>query len=145
MVLLVLGAAVAGFAALGMGGSHTPNAGAKTPSLPAVKHAAKTTAAAGTPAPAVEQTAARLARTTVISAPRGRCWLSVRTGGPNGAVVYEGLLEQGKSLHFGLAHALWVRMGRPDTLDISLGGKLVRGLPADPANVLLTRSGAKSA
>jgi hypothetical protein len=36
-------------------------------------------------------------------------------------------------------------MGAPSALDISLDGKRVAGLPASPANVLLTQSGAKSA
>jgi hypothetical protein len=36
-------------------------------------------------------------------------------------------------------------MGRPDAIDISLGGHLVNGLPAVPANVLLTSNGARSA
>jgi transcriptional regulator with XRE-family HTH domain len=143
MVLLVLGALVASFAALGMGGGHaTGNA----PPLVAAKHVAKTTASAATPPTVVTKpSAVHLAQTTVISAPRGRCWISVRSGGPTGPVVYEGTLEQGTSLHFGLGHDLWVRMGRPDTLDITVGGKLVPGLPTTPANVLLTRSGAKTA
>jgi hypothetical protein len=38
-----------------------------------------------------------------------------------------------------------MRMGRPANLAVSLGGHLLSGLPAEPANVLLTRSGAKSA
>ena len=79
----------------------------------------------------------------MISAARGRCWLSIRNGGPSGAVVYEGVLEQGKSLRFHLGHTLWVRMGRPNALDVSVGGRLVGGLPAVPANVLLTSNGAR--
>jgi cytoskeleton protein RodZ len=146
MVLLVVGAAVAGFAALGMGGGHSTGSTGKTPALTPASHVAKTIAsAAAPPTLATKPSVVHVAQTTVISAPRGRCWLSVRSGGPTGPVVYEGTLEQGKSLHFGLAHTLWVRMGRPDALDITLGGKLVPGLPATPANVLLTRSGAKSA
>jgi hypothetical protein len=146
MVLLVVGAAVASFAALGMGGGHATGSTGRTPALTPGHHVAKTTASATTkPALKTKPAVVHLAQTTVISAPRGRCWLSIRSGGPTGPVVYEGTLEQGKSLHFGLGRNLWVRMGRPDTLDISLSGKLVAGLPAKPANVLLTRAGAKSA
>ena len=62
----------------------------------------------------------------MISAARGAAGSRSATGGPNGAVVYEGVLEQGKSLHFTLGHTLWVRMGRPaNALDVSLGGRLV--------------------
>jgi hypothetical protein len=142
MVLLVLGAVVAAVAALGMGGGGSPKGALATP--PAVKHVVK--AAPVLPPAATPKTSVALTKaTTVISTARGRSWLQIRTGGPTGPVVYEGVLEQGKSLHYTLGQALWVRMGRPDNLDISLGGRLVGGLPAVPANVLLTRSGAKTA
>jgi hypothetical protein len=142
MALLVLGAAVAGFAALGMGGPSSSDAHVKTPAAPHVVKAVPAAAAAVTPKAVV----APLGKTrALISTARGRSWLSIRKGGPNGPVVYQGVLEQGKSLHFWLGRALWVRMGRPNELDISVRGRLVQGLPAVPANVLLTRSGAKTA
>jgi cytoskeleton protein RodZ len=144
MILLVVGAAIASFAALGMGGGHPSGSVGTPPALLPAKHVAKTTANATT-TPATKPPVVQRAQTTVISAPRGRCWLSIRSGGPSGPVVYEGTLEQGKSLHLALGHDLWVRMGAPEALDISLGGKIVAGLPASPANVLLTRSGAKNA
>jgi hypothetical protein len=146
MILLVVGAIVGGFAALGMGGGGSPTreATGKTPKAPALKHAVKATPALASKPSAASVTPA--ARTkTVISTTRGRCWLSIRTGGPKGPVVYEGVLEQGKSLHFALGRSLWVRMGRPDSVDVSVGGHLVTGLPATPANLLLTRNGARAA
>src|SRR2546423_15693818 len=36
----------------------------------------------------------------VIRATRGACWLLVRRGGPGGPVLFEGLLEQGKTMRF---------------------------------------------
>jgi hypothetical protein len=94
--------------------------------------------------PAAKQAA--LAKTTVITASRGRSWLSVRTGGPNGLVLFQGVLEQGKTLHFTLQHSnLWVRMGRPWNVHIALGGHRVNGLPAQAGNVLLTRNGPQAA
>jgi hypothetical protein len=63
----------------------------------------------------------------------------VRIGGPNGRRIYTGTLELGQSLKLGLAHGIWMRMGRPQALDITVGGHLVRNLPADPANLSLTR------
>jgi len=154
MVLLVLGVAVAAFAALGMGGPAKAKAKAKAP---AATHVAKAVAAVATPAhvaqskpaqskPAQSKPAAiQLVKTTAISAPRGQCWLLVRTAGPSGPILFQGMLEQGKTLHFALGHGLWVRMGRPRNLDISLGGHLVSGLPAQAANLLLSRSGASAA
>ena len=139
MALFVLSAAVAAFAALGLGGPSSSKATHKT-TAPVTKHVAQA-------APVAAAAATPVVKTTVISAPRGRCWLSIRRGGANGPIVYEGVLEQGKTLHFTLKHALWMRMGRPDNLDISLAGHTVHGLlaKATPANVLLTRSGAQSA
>jgi cytoskeletal protein RodZ len=144
MALFVLGAAVAAFAALGLGtspsSSSSNNAPRRTPvSAPAAKHVTKAVPVAAAAAPA------QLVKTTVISAARGRCWLLIRTGSPTGPILFQGMLEQGKTLRYRLQHALWVRMGRPANLDISLGGHAVTGLPASPGNVLLTRSGASAA
>lgn len=75
----------------------------------------------------------------LVRAARDRSWLLVRVGGPNGRKVYTGTLERGQSLKLGLAHGIWMRMGRPQALDITIGRRLVRNLPADPANLTLTR------
>jgi cytoskeleton protein RodZ len=143
MILLVIGAAVAAFAALGMGGPSTSDAHTKTP--PAKHVTKKTASAVATPAAATKPTAIPPV-TTVIRASRGRSWLLIRTGTANGPIVYQGVLPQGGLLHFPLQRQnLWVRMGRPQDLDVTLGGRLVTGLPAQAANLLLTRSGAKAA
>ena len=140
MALFVLSAAVAAFAALGLGGTPSSSKTTHKTTAPVTKHVAQA-------APVAAAAATPVVKTTVISAPRGRCWLSIRTGSANGPIVYEGVLEQGKTLHFALKHALWMRMGRPDNLDISLAGHTVHGLTATatPANVLLTRRGAQTA
>jgi cytoskeleton protein RodZ len=149
LTLLVVVGAISAVAAWGMTGrspSSRDALGSAPAGAPVVSHAAKATPTASTAPAAHPTTTAALATTTVIRASRGRCWLSIRTGGATGPVVYEGVLPQGKALHFSLLHqTLWVRMGRPASLDISLGGQPVAGLPANPANVLLTRSGARSA
>ena len=75
----------------------------------------------------------------LVRATRDRSWLLVRIGGPNGRQIYTGTLEQGQSLKLGLARGLWLRMGRPQALDITVGGRLVRNLPADPTDLELTR------
>jgi hypothetical protein len=80
---------------------------------------------------------------TSVTAARGRCWLLVRAGGPNGNVLYEGTLEQGQVRSFRFTSKLWMRMGRPDALDIDVAGKPIgRTLPASPSNLVLTRAGA---
>jgi cytoskeletal protein RodZ len=154
---IVLALAIAGLAAWGMGGS-TPTAAKNGASALRVQDASAATAApvktraiphAQALPKAMEPVAAAptagLAKKTVIRATRGRCWLSVRTGGPNGQILFQGVLEQGRALRYTLGHRIWVRMGRPGNIDISLGRDLVNGLPAQPGNVLLTRSGPQAA
>jgi cytoskeletal protein RodZ len=146
--VLVVGAAVAGLAAWRLGGSSTspPPAGrgsgtgsvaASAPSQPKP--------AAHHPATTPQTTAATGPVFTSISAVDGRCWLLVRSGGPNGAVLFEGVLEQGQSKRFRLQPRIWVRMGVPNALRITLAGKPVTGLPSTPSNLLLTPAGAESA
>jgi cytoskeletal protein RodZ len=149
--VLVLGAVVAGLAALstgtGMGGSAPTEALGKAPkgavkgkliaaALPAIRPAHKAHPAAKTTTPA---------KTTVITAARGRSWLAVRRGGPTGAILFQNVLERGKRLRFAVGHNLWVRMGRPWNVDITLGRRRVNGLPVRPGNVLLTQSGPRAA
>lgn len=153
--VLVLGAVVAGLAAWGVGGSGM---GGSSPTEPLAKAPARAkhapllkaeavvalSAVRSTPMTVPKQQSAP-ARAAAITAPRGRCWLVVRRGGPSGAILFQGTLGQGKTLQFGLGHNLWVRMGRPWAVDITLGRQRVTGLPVRPANVLLTRSGPKAA
>jgi Helix-turn-helix domain/RodZ C-terminal domain len=105
--------------------------------------------AAAAPKPAVEPTAGATPKPrpvfAVVRAQGGRSWITVRVGDQNGKVLYEGILEQGKTLRFGLGQKLWMRMGRPWLLDVRLGGRTVRGLPNEPSNLLLTRDGARAA
>lgn len=142
--VIVVGAAVAGLAAWQLGGKSSP----PSQSAPPPSGAGSVAAPASTPPAAPTKTTPKspvvstAPAFTSITAVRGRCWLLVRNGGPNGAVVYEGILEQGQVKHFRIASRLWVRMGRPDLLDIKVAGKLVGGLPATPSNVVLTPAGA---
>jgi hypothetical protein len=143
--ILVLGAAVAGLAAWGMGGPSPSRAVGKAPAhvqAPTAGRAAESEPVAAA-APGSKQAA--VAKTTEISAPRGRCWLSVRTGGPNGPLLFQGVLEQGKTLRFTLRRDLWVRMGLPGNLDVIFDGHRVNGLPVQAGNLLLTRSGPQAA
>jgi cytoskeleton protein RodZ len=144
VAVLVVGATVAGLAAWRLGGTSTPPPLRSVPPSGGGTVASRPLKPATTPAvttPAVPTGPVF----TSITATRGRCWILVRTGGPNGAVLFEGVLEQGQVKTFPVQQAVWVRMGRPDALDITLAGKPVANLPATPSNVLLTRAGAQSA
>jgi hypothetical protein len=147
--LLAIGAIVAAIAAVaawqlrgnggtGTGGKATAAAppAATTGSQPTAKPtkpATRPTTVAATPASAP--------RRAFLSATRGRVWLLVRAGGASGKVLFEGILDQGKTLPVSLAQSVWVRVGAPWNLDVRLGGRVVGGLPAHPGNVLLTAHG----
>jgi len=79
-----------------------------------------------------------------LVATRGDCWLSVRAGDRAGAVLWEGMLYQGQSRRFS-QRSVWVRIGAPWNLDVTLNGKPVRTLPTVTANLLVTGAGAKLA
>jgi cytoskeleton protein RodZ len=132
--VLVVGAAVAGLAAWRLGGSNHPAAHASAPPIPSAKpaRAAKPTATAK---PAVTANPV----SAVISAARGRSWLLVRAGGPNGTKLYEGVLEQGKTMTFPVKTQLWVRMGRPWVVDVHVGSRSLGSQSQSPQNVTLTR------
>jgi cytoskeleton protein RodZ len=80
----------------------------------------------------------------VITAVGGDCWLSVHARSAEGPVLYEGMLAEGTSRRFARKR-LWVRMGAPWNLRLKLNGKVVRDLPPDTGNVLVTRAGASPA
>ena len=90
--------------------------------------------------------AAALPSSAVVVASRGNSWLWVRSGSAGGPTVYEGTLLQGKTLPVSLKNGpVWIRVGDPPSVDVRLGGKLVRGLPTQVGNVLLTRRGIRPA
>jgi hypothetical protein len=78
---------------------------------------------------------ARTAR-LVLTAARGSCWVSARLGSRDGRTIYEGTLEQGKSLRL-TGKRLWLRLGAPSSLTGTVNGRSV-ALPRDTANVIVT-------
>jgi hypothetical protein len=95
--------------------------------------------------PAHNHTPSPRPTSAVFTASRGRCWLLVRSGGPNGAVLWEGVLEQGQARTFPLRSRVWVRLGAPSAVDLRVGGRLVSGLASSPENLVLSRTGAQPA
>jgi cytoskeleton protein RodZ len=70
----------------------------------------------------------------VIRATTGPCWLLVRRGGPAGAVLYEGTLEQGNAKRF--APRVWVRLGAPWNVTVRRGAHVVSSAPpSNPVNL----------
>jgi cytoskeleton protein RodZ len=84
-------------------------------------------------------------RATLVAS-RGDSWLWVRSGSASGPTVYEGTLLQGKTVRVSLKKGpVWIRIGDPPSLDVHLGGKVLRGLPTQVGNVMLTRRGLQPA
>jgi Helix-turn-helix domain/RodZ C-terminal domain len=130
--IAVVVAAVAAWQ-LGSGGSP-PVRVRSTPSTPAT-----TTRARATPPPAAAPAPTPVY--AVFSAPRGRCWLLVRSADATGPVLYEQVLAQGSSLRLRVGGGLWVRLGAPWNVDVAVAGHAVTGLPTSPADVLVSKTG----
>lgn len=142
VAVVVVGASVAGLAAWRLSGSPSSSSPVPPTQKPVVAKEASPAPAAAPKAKPPIRTAPRFA---VITAPNGRCWLQVRAGGPHGQLLYQGTLAPGMTKRFSVLHAVWVRMGNPLALAISVGGTPVNGLTKRPSNLLLTRRGAQSA
>jgi cytoskeletal protein RodZ len=80
------------------------------------------------------------ARTLVLAATRGRCWLWVRAGSSTGPTMYEQTLQQGQTIRFALHRPLWIRIGAPWNIDATLAHQSLT-LPAHTGDVLATPSG----
>jgi cytoskeletal protein RodZ len=80
----------------------------------------------------------------VLTASRGECWLSVHGGSAAGPLLYQGILPQGHSLEF-FRRWLWIRMGAPSALTVTLDGSPVESLPTQAGNVLVTPRGVRAA
>jgi cytoskeletal protein RodZ len=143
VVVAVIVAIVAGLAAWQLSSSSGDKQGA-----PPTTSVATTTASHHTTPRKKhhKHVAAALPRSAVVVASRGNSWLWVRAGGASGPTVYEGTLLQGNTLPVSLKSGrVWIRIGDPPSIDVRLGGKLVRGLPTQVGNVLLTRRGIRPA
>jgi cytoskeleton protein RodZ len=81
----------------------------------------------------------------VLTASRGPVWLLVRSGGATGAVVYQGVLQEGRTLPLTLSPRVWFRVGAPWNLDVTVAGKPVSGLPTRVGDVVLARGGLTAA
>lgn len=71
----------------------------------------------------------------VIHAVGGDCWLLVRRGGESGPVLYEGLLQPGRTLRF--RARVWVRLGAPWNVTVHRGAHTFGGLSRTRAQNLV--------
>lgn len=80
-----------------------------------------------------------------LTAARGSCWLSVHLGSGSGKTLYEGTLQAGQSVRFGLRRPLWIRIGAPWNVDAMIGSRsMTASLPSLTGNVLVSRGGVQA-
>jgi hypothetical protein len=127
---------VLGVWAYGRGSDHSPV------SLPGVTTFTPPAAHAVRAAPVTH----RPPQIALLRAANGDCWVSVHVGSQSGALVREGTLRAGETLRLGLQRRLWVRLGAPWNLALTVAGRRVAP-PAgtQPVNVLLSRAGLAAA
>jgi cytoskeleton protein RodZ len=144
-VLLVAGLAVVLLGVLAWrfeAAGHTP----ASPALPPTSTPQSRVVAVSPPTLQRPSHAATRSAQLVLRA-RGRCWLSIRAGSAVGPVLHEATLEAGGILRYTLTPSrprLWLRIGAPWNLELSLNGKPSTALPRVPANVLVSRGGVRS-
>jgi hypothetical protein len=140
--VFVLSLAVFAAAASRPGAPAAPHVDVANAALPqpvtprALPHALAPAAPQQSPAPSRP-------RVALVRATSGRSWFSVRLGGPDGKEIFRGFLNPGHQLRYALG-TVWMRIGRPRAVVVSIGGRTVNGLPGSPANLLLTRAGPRA-
>jgi hypothetical protein len=89
-----------------------------------------------TPRKPVHATVANL----VLTAKGGNCWLMVHARSASGPPLFQGVLEDGKSLPLS-AKRLWVNADKPENLVVRLNGKRKRIPTGRPVVLLVTPKG----
>ncbi len=143
-------AAVAGTVAVALLGLLAWRFGGTHPAPPVSappQRAVRPNRAAVTPLPHPHRAAIARSGHLVLRA-RDRCWVLVRVGSASGPLLYEGTLVDGGALRYKLAARrpqLWLRVGAPWNLEVSLNGKPPIALPTEPVNLVVTRRGIQRA
>jgi cytoskeletal protein RodZ len=82
-------------------------------------------------------TPAAPAKTVVVRAARGPCWIEARRGSSSGPLIAQRMLAQGQTATFA-APRVWLRLGAPWNVVAHRGDHVARGLSATtPVNVTL--------
>jgi hypothetical protein len=79
------------------------------------------------PAPSPEPPAAKPKRASpptrlAVAAVRGDSWVEARSGSADGALLYRGNLQHGRSIRVA-ARRVWLRLGAASNLDLTLNGR----------------------
>lgn len=75
-----------------------------------------------------------------LTAARGDCWLSIRSGSASGRLLFEGTLPRGRSIQFA-GKRLWVRFGASRYLDLKFQGRSIKNVFAPTGEAIVTKQG----
>ncbi len=91
--------------------------------------------------PAARAKTARL----VLTAARGDCWVAVRSGGPEGELLFSGTIAYGDTARF-VGRRLLLEFGDApaQNLNVKLNGKRVRNFPVGEPVVIVTPQGVRA-
>jgi cytoskeletal protein RodZ len=89
-------------------------------------------------------TAGATAVDLTVKAAGGRCFLLVRDASSTGKQLYAGTLAKGESGHYTGESALWLNVGQPAALQVTLNGKSAT-FPGDSGNYVVTAAGIERA
>ncbi len=116
--------------------------GGSSSSTPRPSTVPPTAAPAGAPPAARPRRIAAAAAVplTLTGAGTGGSYVLVRRASATGALVYEGILAPGASVHIRVLGSLWMRVGRPPHLHVLLGGRSIP-LSGGTGDFTVTRTG----
>ena len=81
----------------------------------------------------------------ILTAARGDCWVAVRSGGPEGELLFSGTIAYGSTERF-VGRRLWLEFGAApaENLNVKLNGRRVRSFPVDEPVVIVTPKGVRA-
>jgi hypothetical protein len=118
-------------------GLAAPTTTRARPAKPKPPPAVTTTAVRSTPTRTTKQPTTTVPR-IVLTASRGDCWVVARSGSSSGPVLYEGLLETGRTVRL-QSKRVWLSLGAAANVDVLIDGKH-EALPQGTIEVLVPRS-----
>ncbi len=80
-----------------------------------------------------------------LTAARGDCWVSIRSGGATGKLLFQGTLDRGKTIRY-VGRRFWLQFGDApsENLDVKLNGRLVRDFPTERSVVVVSPRGVRA-
>jgi hypothetical protein len=132
--------------ALALGGGDDERGADPPPAPPPTTQPAPVTTATTpttTPPPVAPPPAAGAA-VLVVRATRGSSALSIRVESEEGASLFEGMVEEGRSVRVS-SNRLWIRLGSASNVDLTINGRPVERLPPGAIDLIATANSVQTA